>query len=41
MQFGLPASAQRYLKYFQPLKIIALLEIYQVLVTTLQPQDMV
>jgi hypothetical protein len=27
MQFALPASAQRYLKYFQPLKIIALLEI--------------
>ena len=29
MQFGLPASAQRYLKHFQPLKIIALLELFK------------
>jgi len=30
MQFGHPTSAQRYLKYFQPLKIIVLLEKSQV-----------
>lgn len=31
MQFGLPISTQRYLKHFRPIKIIALLEIHQVL----------